>query len=499
MSEPGADPFEGIEFYSRGENNVIETPGHMQGAPEIALGSRIVLRAGYWLNVCTPVTGYRPKIVIGDGVQANTGLRLSAANSIVLEENVICGPNVFIADTDHEYRHVGLPVLNQGITRTDGSVTVGAGSWLGTNSVVVGQVAIGKGCVIGANSVVTKDVPDYSVAVGTPARVVKMYDPDARDWVRTRTAADVEEVLRRRRERPLLTVAIPTYNRAADLAKCLESLLPQTGRNGLVEVCVSDNASTDETPRVLARFAGQYPQLRARRNAENVGAERNLLELVPFARGRYVKLHGDDDFFRPDTVQSLVYALRTMEGSSVVFLDVLRSDNAMELTEGMETFLREASIQAGFITSLILDREALARLEEPERFVGSGFNHVHWAYRLLEGNPNFGIVRAGLFEYAGNPPAGYNFGDYFVRGYLEVLASFVGRGLSPGAYAAEKRRLLETTVLPWLERIVREGMPADVGGFEKIFAAHYSEEPYYPEALERVRKALSPPDSPART
>lgn len=53
------------------------------------------------------------------------------------------------------------------------TVTIGDGSYIGINSVIVGNVKIGKHCVIGANSVVTKDVPSYCVAVGSPARVIK--------------------------------------------------------------------------------------------------------------------------------------------------------------------------------------------------------------------------------------------------------------------------------------------------------------------------------------
>lgn len=63
-------------------------------------------------------------------------------------------------------------------------VIIGEGSWLGTNVVVVGKVRIGKHCVIGANSVVTKDIPDYSVAVGIPAKVIKKYDFANEEWVK---------------------------------------------------------------------------------------------------------------------------------------------------------------------------------------------------------------------------------------------------------------------------------------------------------------------------
>ena len=53
------------------------------------------------------------------------------------------------------------------------TVTIGDCSYIGINAIIVGNVKIGKYCVIGANSVVTKDIPDYSVAVGSPAKIIK--------------------------------------------------------------------------------------------------------------------------------------------------------------------------------------------------------------------------------------------------------------------------------------------------------------------------------------
>ena len=57
-----------------------------------------------------------------------------------------------------------------------GPVSIGDGSWLGIKVAVMPNVSIGKGCVIGANSVVTRDVPDYHIAAGAPARVIKAVD-----------------------------------------------------------------------------------------------------------------------------------------------------------------------------------------------------------------------------------------------------------------------------------------------------------------------------------
>ena len=71
-------------------------------------------------------------------------------------------------------------ILNQPI-RQNGIVEIGEGSWLGHNACVLGA-SIGKHCVIGANSVVTHDIPDYSVAVGSPAKIIRRYDSTTKTW-----------------------------------------------------------------------------------------------------------------------------------------------------------------------------------------------------------------------------------------------------------------------------------------------------------------------------
>ena len=81
---------------------------------------------------------------------------------------------MYITDCDHEYRNIDVPVIDQGIVQRGQKVSIGESSYIGINAVIVGNVKIGNHCLVGDNSVVTKDVPDYCVAVGCPARVIKI-------------------------------------------------------------------------------------------------------------------------------------------------------------------------------------------------------------------------------------------------------------------------------------------------------------------------------------
>ena len=104
---------------------------------------------------------------IGKGSEIGERCRISIANSLEIGEKVLLSPNVYITDCDH------VPVIDQGIVQRGQKVSIGEGSYIGINAVIVGNVRIGRHCVVGANSVVTKDVPDYCVAVGSPAKVIK--------------------------------------------------------------------------------------------------------------------------------------------------------------------------------------------------------------------------------------------------------------------------------------------------------------------------------------
>ena len=120
------------------------------------------------------------RLEIGDGVEIGMFSRVASQGEVIIGKNVLFGPHIFIADYNHEYRDVVKPIKNQGNLvkissrfKRGGGVLIGDDTWIGTNVVIAGTVEIGKHCVIGANSVVTHDIPDYSVAVGCPAKVIK--------------------------------------------------------------------------------------------------------------------------------------------------------------------------------------------------------------------------------------------------------------------------------------------------------------------------------------
>jgi len=119
-------------------------------------------------------------VSIGDRCLIGRGSGIVGHFSITIGNDVWTGHHVYITDQNHGYEDISRPISQQ--SQPERPVSIGDGSWLGFGVVVLPGVTIGKHVVIGANSVVTHDIPDYSVAVGSPARVVRRYDNEL-GWV----------------------------------------------------------------------------------------------------------------------------------------------------------------------------------------------------------------------------------------------------------------------------------------------------------------------------
>jgi acetyltransferase-like isoleucine patch superfamily enzyme len=115
---------------------------------------------------------YPWKVIVGDNVSINRGCEIFSSMQtgegvITFEDHAVLGPNVVIFAAGHSYSSIDLPDISA-------PVVIGRYAWIGGNTTILPGVVIGEGSVVGAGSVVSKSIPAYSVAVGNPAKVIKM-------------------------------------------------------------------------------------------------------------------------------------------------------------------------------------------------------------------------------------------------------------------------------------------------------------------------------------
>ena len=168
------------QFSQFGEGSSIGEVLRIQGGESIIIGKRVTIHEMCWL-AAAPLTGEnKANLVISDGSVIGDYNHFWATKSIIIEKDVLTANHVYISDNLHGYDYIEEPILKQPIVQLK-EVRIGEGSWIGENVCIMGAT-IGKHCVIGANAVVTKDSPDYSVAVGIPAKVIKRYNFENNTW-----------------------------------------------------------------------------------------------------------------------------------------------------------------------------------------------------------------------------------------------------------------------------------------------------------------------------
>ena len=153
----------------------------VDGKENITIQKNVIIQRMTWIAAVPLTNDSKCHLFIGEGSIIGHFNHIFAVGEIEIGMNVLTADKVFISDNQHEFLDTTVPILSQGIKQLS-KVQIGDGSWLGENVCILGA-SIGKNCVIGANSVVTKDIPDYCVAVGNPARVIKKFDSVSESWV----------------------------------------------------------------------------------------------------------------------------------------------------------------------------------------------------------------------------------------------------------------------------------------------------------------------------
>ncbi len=143
---------------------------HIKGYKNIELGNNISFASESRLYAESLTNESRIKI--GNNVAFNTNVMVNADDmgEIIIEDNVMVGPNTVFRSANHEFRNPAILIQLQGHVK--GTIRVGSDVWIGANCVILTNVTIGKGAVIGAGAVVTKDVAAFEIVGGVPAKKI---------------------------------------------------------------------------------------------------------------------------------------------------------------------------------------------------------------------------------------------------------------------------------------------------------------------------------------
>lgn len=278
---------------------------------------------------------------------------------------------------------------------------------------------------------------------------------------------------------PLISIAIPTYNRAAILGETLDALAAHGELMGEdVELVISDNASTDHTPEVIRAFSARTGKsLRYQRNSVNLGIDGNIHATSHLATGRYLLLMSDDDFLRPGALTRLMGLVDQHPDLLFCFANggsfTGRYDPTAKLasliqipetivTQDVEAVLQTIWIWSTFISCLFVDRRAWINVPDQQRFIGTDIYLTHVLYRVLASHRGRTCVvtadqlSAARMEYTGSFRIFHAFGNSFLRLVCQEAPNL---GLAKTAMRAVKLATIRKGLPPMILMVRRGPKP----------------------------------------
>lgn len=242
------------------------------------------------------------------------------------------------------------------------------------------------------------------------------------------------------KDQPLLTITVPTYNRAEYLDLCLERIWEEIGclseeRRYLVRVCVADNGSTDATPGVVSRYQERFAEkIEAIRTDNNMGMDYNFTRCYELAKTPYVWLIGDDDIILPGGLRRVLdvldkYEVDLLYVNNYWFESDYRDKPCKKEKHGVTVidsslqFAKRTNVMLTYLSGLVVRtgigsnfRNALA---------GSNIVQLSWVLPLLRDGKRFAILEDWIVAAKGSNSGGYGlvkvFGHNLVKITREIL------------------------------------------------------------------------------
>lgn len=264
----------------------------------------------------------------------------------------------------------------------------------------------------------------------------------------------------------LLTIAIPTYNRAEYLKVSLEHVLSQIEVDERdVEILISDNASTDETPELMKDFCSKYPFINYIRNETNVGPDRNFLQCLSKGNGRFVHLLSDDDVLLPGSIKKIKTCILENPGLCVVFLNfylfvgeyqVLHNPPSIfnytrdKIYPNPDQFIEELDVHVTFLSALVFKKQSFIQITNPEKYIGTYLLQAHLAYKCISSGNN-ALISHPCIAARCDKGGGYDFYRVFVYEWKKLL-------FETGIESGFNRTILEKIYMRTIKNKVRRAV-----------------------------------------
>lgn len=252
-------------------------------------------------------------------------------------------------------------------------------------------------------------------------------------------------------EAPILSICIPTYNRAPYLEKTLISIVEDEVflNTDDVEIIISNNCSTDNTDEICEKFAQKFPnKIKYIRQEEPVYPDYHIFKTIEYASGIYCKLNNDTAAFNKNALKHMLDFLKNNPNYHGIFFNFnnIKKEEVV-VCDSFEKLLNTVSYYITWIVSFCIKRETYNLIPEPLRCAKLKLSQVDiWGW-LIEHNYSIVVYNENLFTVNLPPKKGanYNIAEVFGKNYFTILSYYVNKnnGLSKESIEKEKKQILK--------------------------------------------------------
>ncbi len=250
---------------------------------------------------------------------------------------------------------------------------------------------------------------------------------------------------------PLLSICIPTYNRADLLSDVIESIVKQEvfQISDDVEIVICDNCSTDNTAEVAQNFTEKFPnKVFYYKNEKNIGFD-NFERVMSHGNGEFLKLNNDTLIHKENSLKTMLNIIKSnRENKRQIFFlnNSLKTEEENFVCKNLEDFVKNVSYYTTWIGSFGLWKEDFVTIRE--LFLEKNSTQIPQTYLLFhiitKNKSEIAVNNQELFQsITPKNKGGYNIAEVFGQNYLTILKEFTGteNGLSQKAYEKEKRAI----------------------------------------------------------
>jgi len=289
-------------------------------------------------------------------------------------------------------------------------------------------------------------------------------------------------------KRPLLSICIPTFNRAEYLERSLERYVSDTAFCDEIEIVISDNASTDNTQLVGEKYTSLYTNIKYYRNKINVNDE-NFYLALDRASGEYVKLMNDSLLLEKAALGYLLNTVQAhMNDRTPLFFINMPGFNHTPSDEiecnNFGEFVKYLSFVVTAISCFGAWRENWNNVKDRQKYASLKLCQDDWCYQIVEKQghcilltkPYFTTMNIGI-------RAGYNWFEVHVKNYYTILQPYIDKGLvSDADLSIEKRTYLKGLKPQIVMNYIYNIIPTwqfDMSGTSQILWKYFKKEPFF--------------------